>query len=409
VNPERAARVSKSFVAGVAIAFFLLALAGVFVGFVGYVSRVNLTSEFQKDGNENIDHIFMSINRLKQDEKELSRLRRELQDKNLSYRRQINVIGAESDVSDQYRKYFDFILDFWSIVQRYASILQPEYLERANAIDYVHPSLQQSSLFASPLFKPDSSKEEQDKLLALLNQRLPDFRTAIVEHIARFYYRQAALRDEQAGVSYEYTEQIRAIVTRQPQLAVADEQKDWKLAAVDPAKLLQLEKQRAVLQSYENAMYGLAWVLEWPIIVLTMFVTLAMGLLGGVVSFMRISIDAPHQLVLSELLRRSFLGIAAALGIFLLAGSGLLVLTAQSSKAFTPSTIELSPYFVAFLAFISGFMADDAFARLTKAGRSIFQGEEEREKAAKEKAEKEKAERAEREKAAKQPSAAPTA
>jgi hypothetical protein len=83
-------------------------------------------------------------------------------------------------------------------------------------------------------------------------------------------------------------------------------------------------------------------------------------------------VESPERYTLTELFRRSTLGIAAATGIFLLAGSGLLILTAQSSKSFTPTSIELSPYFVAFLAFISGFMADDAFAKLTETGRNFF-------------------------------------
>jgi hypothetical protein len=73
------------------------------------------------------------------------------------------------------------------------------------------------------------------------------------------------------------------------------------------------------------------------------------------------------------LFRRCFLGITAALGIFLAAGSGLLILTAQNSGAPGAGAIELSPYFVAFLAFISGFMADDAFARLAAGGRKLFE------------------------------------
>jgi hypothetical protein len=110
-------------------------------------------------------------------------------------------------------------------------------------------------------------------------------------------------------------------------------------------------------------------------------VTLATGWLGGLVNFMGAAIRANVKREeldtgmpdIGSLFRRSFLGITAALGIFLAAGSGLLILTAQNSGAPGTGAIELSPYFVAFLAFISGFLADDAFARLAAGGRKLFE------------------------------------
>jgi hypothetical protein len=384
VDLQRAGRFSRNtLVSAASVALFLFALMSVFVGFVGYVSRVNLTAEFQKDGEQDIDHIFMTIDQLKRDERELSRLRQDLRDQIQVYLRKISDLDAEADVSPEYRKYFSFVLDLWALLERHGALLQPEYIKRARGIDYVRPSLDQSHLFGNPEFKLEkadsatvtvigSAKGGQEELLQQLGERLQGFRTAVVEYIATFHYRRKLLEFQRDELVTRLRRQIEAIVERRPHLAIGTERADLKLPETDADKMLQIEKQRAILRSYEKAMYGLEWFLEWPIIVSTMFVTLAMGLLGGVVSFMRTAIDDPDQFLLAELLRRSLLGIAASLGIFLLAGSGLLVLTAQSSKAFTPSTIELSPYFVAFLAFISGFLADDAFARLTKAGRSLF-------------------------------------
>src|SRR5262249_53088102 len=108
-------------------------------------------------------------------------------------------------------------------------------------------------------------------------------------------------------------------------------------------------------------------------------------LLGGVVGFMGSAVrsrqsSAPSRtdvkMQIIALIRRSTFGVMAALAIFLFAGSGLLVLSAQSGKLVNLGSMELSPYFVAFLAFISGFLADDAFARITKTGRSLFQTNE---------------------------------
>jgi hypothetical protein len=122
-------------------------------------------------------------------------------------------------------------------------------------------------------------------------------------------------------------------------------------------------------------------ILQWPTIVSTMLVTLATGLLGGVVSFLGAGVRSTSseagantslKTQASSLIRSAIFGIVAALAIFLLAGSGLLVLSSQGGKNVSLASMELSPYFVAFLAFVSGFLADDAFKRITRAGRSIF-------------------------------------
>ena len=62
-------------------------------------------------------------------------------------------------------------------------------------------------------------------------------------------------------------------------------------------------------------------------------------------------------------------GIAAAIAIFLFSGAGMLALTQGGGAT---SDVELSPYTVAFVAFLSGFMAEDAFASIQQAGKNIF-------------------------------------
>lgn len=64
-------------------------------------------------------------------------------------------------------------------------------------------------------------------------------------------------------------------------------------------------------------------------------------------------------------------GIAAAIAIFLFSGAGMLALTQGSG---TGSAVELSPYTVAFIAFLSGFMAEEAFGAIQSAGSRLFQG-----------------------------------
>lgn len=135
-------------------------------------------------------------------------------------------------------------------------------------------------------------------------------------------------------------------------------------------------------------LYGGTLFLElvsMPTIFLTLIVTMAAGGLGTVVSYTRglqsrerLEARAEGRLLVSDDVSRLMVmvgeGIAAALAIFLLAGAGMLVLTQGSGPN---NQIELSPYTVAFIAFLSGFMAENAFTRIQEAGRKLFSVEKE--------------------------------
>ena len=112
-------------------------------------------------------------------------------------------------------------------------------------------------------------------------------------------------------------------------------------------------------------------LVSFPTIFLTLIVTIAAGGLGTVVAFSRryYSNKNSDQLTLSRLFVNVGEGIAAAIAIFLFSGAGMLALTQGSGPA---NDVELSPYTVAFIAFLSGFMAEDAFASIQAAGKRIF-------------------------------------
>ncbi|MEP4198216.1 MAG: hypothetical protein ABJL99_21545 [Aliishimia sp.] len=113
-------------------------------------------------------------------------------------------------------------------------------------------------------------------------------------------------------------------------------------------------------------------LVSFPTIFLTLIVTIAAGGLGTVVSFSRRYYAAKDasSLTMSRLFVNVGEGIAAAIAIFLFSGAGMLALT-QGGGA-SSNSVELSPYTVAFIAFVSGFMAEDAFASIQSAGKRIF-------------------------------------
>ncbi|MFH1805439.1 MAG: hypothetical protein ABID63_11185 [Pseudomonadota bacterium] len=153
----------------------------------------------------------------------------------------------------------------------------------------------------------------------------------------------------------------------------------------------------------------LAFLMQMPAIMLTLMVTVAAGGLGSVVSFIRryrlalppgnlsgnLSGNSPggspaptlesapeitsdaiidtcgNPAVIGRLLVMVSEGVAAAIAIFLFTQAGMLMVT-QGGGAENTGEINISPFLLTFMAFVSGFMAEDAFNRIQDAGRKLF-------------------------------------
>ncbi|MCE8009273.1 hypothetical protein [Aestuariivita sp.] len=106
-----------------------------------------------------------------------------------------------------------------------------------------------------------------------------------------------------------------------------------------------------------------------PTILLTLMVTIAAGALGTLVAYSRSTFLEQRVPSGSRLLIILGEGIAAAIGVFLFAGAGMLVLSQGGGP---DGRLELSPFTVAFLAFLSGFMAESAFNKISNFGTDFF-------------------------------------
>ncbi len=128
-----------------------------------------------------------------------------------------------------------------------------------------------------------------------------------------------------------------------------------------------------------NSLHETGWsnpmgaLVPLPTILLTLIATIAAGALGSLVGYSRSAFQADERLSCSNLLINVGEGIAAAIGVFLFAGAGMLVLSQGGGPG---GRLELSPFTVAFLAFLSGFMAESAFTKITSFGRDLFHEKE---------------------------------
>ncbi|RCK29391.1 hypothetical protein [Thalassospira lucentensis] len=175
----------------------------------------------------------------------------------------------------------------------------------------------------------------------------------------------------------------------------------------------------ALVALFQNPIGGfLSILVQLPTIMLTLLVTVAAGGLGAVVAFTRQNFGhrsketqpntdpgppqpgsdqpssdqpdpaahaplTPHTpfdtapddtayglMASARLLMMTGEGIAAAIAIFLFSEAGMLMLTQGGPNG--SGQVDISPYLVTFMAFVSGFMAKDAFSKIQDAGHKIF-------------------------------------
>jgi hypothetical protein len=369
---------------------FVVAISSVFFGFIGYYSRVSLSNELRqnKDG-ASVDLLFMSVDQIAKDEFALAALRKQRNELEADANQKLDALRTNAFGSPEFAAYSDAKEKLMKLFNASRSRFSDEDWKGVGATLFKNSPEDfeaEVELWTAPVFREGTADDQKSELYEKLTQLIGDISRPYRDYNAKYLQSNYQLLAAKQRASEPVIGEIRAIFARNPQLATADDRKTFiDIEPVTPEARQRLAQQRAIINSFDNLFFGgMRRILEWPTIASTLLVTLATGWLGGLVNFMGAAIRAHANRDVSEpaipgigsLFRRCFLGITAALGIFLAAGSGLLILTAQNSGAPGAGAIELSPYFVAFLAFISGFMADDAFARLAAAGRKLFEFEE---------------------------------
>ena len=129
---------------------------------------------------------------------------------------------------------------------------------------------------------------------------------------------------------------------------------------------------RSLVALFQQPLGGvLSLLLQMPGIVLTLLVTVAAGGLGSVVSFTRryrrVGEGGEADIEMAE---GDMAPVPAAIAIFLFTEAGMLMVTQGGPDG--SGNIEISAFLVTFMAFVSGFMAEDAFNKIQDAGRKLF-------------------------------------
>ena len=123
-------------------------------------------------------------------------------------------------------------------------------------------------------------------------------------------------------------------------------------------------------------LFRMDFMVNMPHQTLTLTLTVAMGILGSLIfitreyfeRFNKESEQAGELTAIAWLFFRPLLGAVTAIAIYVLAKAGLLVVAASENSA----TENLSPFFIAFLAIISGLLSEQAADRIRAAGAAVF-------------------------------------
>jgi hypothetical protein len=102
---------------------------------------------------------------------------------------------------------------------------------------------------------------------------------------------------------------------------------------------------------------------------LTLLLVLAMGTLGGTLHLAKLYIEGSNT-TFGYFLFRPFLGAIAALVIFVVARTGVFIIAEPGNQS---KGAPLSPFFISFVAIVSGLLAEQAIAKIQGLGSSWFQ------------------------------------
>ncbi|MEP2705992.1 MAG: hypothetical protein ABJQ71_10770 [Roseibium sp.] len=201
-------------------------------------------------------------------------------------------------------------------------------------------------------YSPDEDKETALRIVSELND-------ALAEYSSNF----AKLELEYQQVLYDQTRM-------EFDMEAADAELE-KLEVINTTYHdIVTTRHKSIISSLELPADVLLRFVKMPTIILTLVVTIAAGGLGSLAAFTRRFVRQDATAISSRLFANVAEGIVASIAIFLFAGTGMLMLT--QGGAGQEKGVELSPYMVAFIAFLSGFMAENAFAKIEESGQKFF-------------------------------------
>ena len=344
------------------IFLYLVFIAVLFAGFASYISRVNLGAELAEAKVGSLDKVIYLTNReneirgkfeasrqelfLNQHEYHDLRLKKERAEAAM-YEKTVALMDQFIPITPTISKNEDILDD--EFVLRYRRLTQSVDMSFADQARYLGGTL------ASIQFRRGAPEDRVDEVTAGVLMVLNNYTRARGE-----------LHEAEAADELLQQQEILMLARRDEIRATLAQYSD-ELGKINESIS---NENRALIASFKNSFAEILYdLIRIPTIILTLIVTIAAGGLGSVVSFTKNFVRGEARATPGMLFVNVGEGVAAAVAIFLMAGAGMLMLTQGSGGG---GSVELTPYMVAFIAFVSGFMAESAFARIQLAGKRIF-------------------------------------
>lgn len=352
--------------------FYIAAVLAVFMGFAAYITRSEWEGHLATDpeGVQNLDNLIFLTQREEEMATEIVRqeglireVDRQIDEANDRIR---ELESSKNRLETANWQAAAAIMTHFRTARLLAHPDEHQRMDRvigAEKSDVVAKAAEAATLLTTLQFDDDEGDPRQQEKIAVLRNSVATISAEIAENRTRLDGIETDLRTVQSTRD-RHLEARSPPLKRREALAAEAVLVHEKLAKnpIDRARL-------GVLRSIMGGWLFLGLV-SWPTIFLTLLVTIAAGSLGAVVSFSRsFRPGSWGEVSASRLFVGLGEGMAAAIAIFLFSGAGMLVLTQGAGPQ---KEVELSPYSVAFIAFLSGFMAEDAFTRIQEAGRNLF-------------------------------------
>ena len=160
--------------------------------------------------------------------------------------------------------------------------------------------------------------------------------------------------------------------------SVAELQKQYQIENAKVAdKIIDNYKESPYIQPKEikdfiSNIFGYSHFLQEPRELLVLQLTMAMGMLGSIVSMTWSFVRKDGSITVRRFVFLPFVGTVSAVIIFVFLKAGQLTMSAGGGEA------NLDPFFLSFVGIISGLLSERAYARMESVGRNFFSVDEQK-------------------------------
>ncbi len=361
-TPKQVTGMNKFFTGLLVIVFYIIFLSSVFIGFSAYSSRVNLGNELAAEVGS-LDTLIFRTKRIAEIESIIEKQNDQLQllESKLTAQ-ELTRSKTDGNISIIKSQQIAIFIPIATMITQNTDIIFKEYIDSFNELHRAENLI--FSVKIDRLVKKLATVEFADNSTTNHREDLTNFITKKLSELSILRNNERELLQ----INKESELNIAKIVDKKEFLKLNNKKNNSNLSNLSN-KLK--DEHQAIISSFENSLAGIPYAfIQIPTIILTLIVTIATGGLGSIVAFTRKFLRGHEGTGTLRLTVNVGEGVAAAVAIFLFVGAGMLMLTQGSTGS--AGQVELSPYMVAFIAFLSGFMAEEAFVRIQFSGTEMF-------------------------------------